>query len=76
MRHIELTVAGMACRRCVREVTARLRDVPGVLQVVADARNAVVRVSGSMTESDLLAAFAGTTYEPKVQIGATTVWDL
>lgn len=75
MRHIELTVAGMACRRCVREVTARLRDVPGVLQVVADARNAVVIVSGSMTEADLLAAFAGTTYEPKVQIGATAVWD-
>jgi len=76
MRHIELTVAGMACRRCVREVTARLRDVPGVLQVAADARNSVVRVSGSMTEAGVLAAFAGTSYEAKVQIGATAVWDL
>ena len=36
MRHIELTVGGMTCRRCVREVTARLRDVPGVEQVSAD----------------------------------------
>ncbi len=67
MRHIELSVAGMVCRRCVREVTARLRDVPGVLQVVADARRSVVRVSGSMTEVDLVRAFVGTTYEARVE---------
>ena len=76
MRHIELTVAGMACRRCVREVTARLRDIPGVLQVVADARSSVVRVSGSMTEADLVRALAGTTYEPTVKRDATEVPDL
>jgi copper chaperone CopZ len=75
MRHIVLTVAGMSCRRCVREVTARLRDVPGVLQVTADARKSVVRVSGSMTGADVLGAFASTTYEPKIQVGATTIWD-
>ena len=76
MRHIELTVAGMACRRRVREVTARLRDIPGVLQVVADARSSVVRVSGSMTEADLVRALAGTTYEPTVKRDATEVPDL
>ena len=76
MRHIELTVTGMSCRRCVREVTARLRDVPGVAQVTADGARSLVRVSGSMTESDVLAAFAGTTYAPRVQVGATAEWDL
>jgi copper chaperone CopZ len=76
MRHIELTVAGMACRRRVREVTARLRDIPGVLQVVADARSSVVRVSGSMTEADLVRALAGTTYEPTVKRDGTEVPDL
>ena len=76
MRHIELTVAGMTCRRCVREVTARLRDVPGVSKVTADGRRSVVRVSGSMTEADVLAAFAGTTYGPRVQVGATAEWDV
>ena len=45
MRHIELTVGGMSCRRCVREVTARLRDVPGVETVSANARH--VQWSGS-----------------------------
>lgn len=76
MRHIELTVAGMGCRRRVREVTARLRDIPGVLQVVADARSSVVRVSGSMTEADLVRALAGTTYEPTVKRDAPEVPDL
>lgn len=76
MRHVELTVTGMACRRCVREVTARLRDVPGVLQVVADARRSVVRVSGSMTEVDLVRAFASTTFKPTVQRDVTEAPDI
>lgn len=75
MRHIELTVAGMTCRRCVREVTARLRDVDGVAQVAADVRRSVVRVSGSMTEAAVLTAFDGTPYRPQVQVGATAEWD-
>ncbi len=69
MRHIELRVAGMTCRRCVREVTALLRDVPGVTQVTADSSRSVVRVSGSMSESDVHAAFTSTTYAPRVQVG-------
>ena len=35
MRNIQLFVGGMGCRRCVREVTARLRDVRGVETVSA-----------------------------------------
>ena len=76
MRDLHLLVGGMGCRHCVREVTARLRDVPGVSQVTADGRRSVVRVSGSMTEAAVLAAFAGTTYGPKVQVGATAEWDV
>ena len=64
MIDFELAVGGMACRRCVREVTARLRDLPGVERVTADPVRSVVHLSGSMTRADVLAAFAGTTYRP------------
>ena len=66
MRHITLFVAGMSCRRCVREVTARLRDVPGVETVSADPVDCMVRLSGSMELADVLAAFTGTTYRPQL----------
>lgn len=65
MRQLNLFVGGMSCRRCVREVTARLRDVPGVETVSADPRDCVVRLSGSMQPGDVLAAFIGTTYRPR-----------
>jgi copper chaperone CopZ len=62
MRHLTLFVEGMRCRRCVREVTARLRDVPGVETVVADSRSSVARVSGTMVLEDVLSAFSELTY--------------
>jgi copper chaperone CopZ len=64
MSEMTLYVGGMACRRCVREVTARLRDVPGVQTVVADSATSTVRLGGSMTVEDVLDAFVGTTYRP------------
>ena len=67
MRHIRLFVGGMACRRCVREVTARLRDVPGVETVVADAGRSEVRLTGVMTTADVLATFTGSTYRPELR---------
>jgi copper chaperone CopZ len=67
MRHINLFVGGMSCRRCVREVTARLRDVPGVATVTANPGDSFVRLSGDMDPADVLAAFIGTTYRPEVQ---------
>lgn len=73
MRQLNLFVGGMSCRRCVREVTARLRDVPGVQTVSANARDGVVRLSGSMQLGDVLASFTGTTYRPQ-PIGARS-WD-
>ena len=41
MRTIGLMVGGMRCRHCVREVTARLRDVPGLDTVTADADRSI-----------------------------------
>ena len=64
MSQMTLYVAGMGCRRCVREVTARLRDVSGVQTVVADSATSTVRLGGSMTVEDVLDAFVGTTYRP------------
>jgi len=66
MRQLDVFVGGMGCRRCVREVTARLRDVPGVETVRADPRDCVVRLSGSMRLADVLAAFTGTAYRAQL----------
>jgi copper chaperone CopZ len=71
MRQLSLFVGGMSCRRCVREVTARLRDVPGVETISADSGSCVVRLSGSMRLADVLAAFAGTTYQPRLESAAS-----
>ena len=60
MRDLHLLVGGMGCRHCVREVTARLRDVPGVERVVADASTNRVRLTGSMSRTDVLAALCPT----------------
>jgi copper chaperone CopZ len=66
MRQLNLHVGGMSCRQCVREVTARLRDVPGVETVSADPGDCLVRLSGSMPLADVLAAFDGTGYRPQL----------
>lgn len=67
MRDLRLVVQGMGCRQCVREVTGRLRDVFGVATVVADVSTRTVRLTGSMTDADVLAAFAGTTYVVQIE---------
>jgi copper chaperone CopZ len=67
LKEVRLAVQGMGCRRCVREVTGRLRDVPGVKTVAADISTRTVRLTGSMTDADILAALAGTTYIAEIQ---------
>lgn len=67
MRDLRVSVQGMGCRRCVREVTSRLRDVPGVNTVVVDIATRTVRLAGSMTDADVLAAFTGATYIAHIQ---------
>jgi copper chaperone CopZ len=61
-RTLELFVSGMGCRQCVREVTARLRDVSGVEIVSANAGRSIVRLTGTMSLANVLSAFEGTTY--------------
>ena len=62
MTELALHVDGMGCRDCVREVTARLRDVPGVQTVTADHRRSVVLLGGSMDREGVLAALEGTRF--------------
>ena len=66
MGQLNLFVGGMSCRRCVREVTALVRDVPGVETVSANASDCTVRLTGSMQPAEVLAAFAGTSYRPRL----------
>jgi len=66
MRQVTVHVDGMSCRHCVREVTARLRDVPGVETLRADAGTNEVVVTGTMTSGDVVSALAGLTYEVRL----------
>jgi len=66
MPQLNLVVVGMSSRRSVRDVTARLRDVPGVETISANPVNCAVRLSGSMQLADVLAAFTGTTYRAQL----------
>ena len=66
MTQMTLHVGGMSCRRCIREVTARLRDVSGVETVAADIGTSTVRLGGVMIVADGLGAFVGTPYRPVV----------
>ena len=55
---VVLVVGGMSCRHCVRQVTACLRDVPGVELVEADMASCQVRLRGRFALSDVLSALA------------------
>jgi copper chaperone CopZ len=69
MTVLELVVPDMRCRRCVREVTARLRDVPGVQTVTVHAAMSHITLTGTMTPADALAALPGTGYLTRPDAG-------
>lgn len=53
---LTLLVPGMTCRHCVRRVTAALRDVPGVMAVLADTATTTVVLHGTPDIDRVLAA--------------------
>ena len=69
MPEIKLSVGSMQCRRCVREVTGWLRDVPGVETLTADAETGIVVLGGTMDVTDVLAIFVGSSYRPRLLEG-------
>jgi copper chaperone CopZ len=62
MAVIALHVPGMTCRRCVRIVTARLRDLPGVILVESNAVAEEVIVHGDVSGDQVRAALADVTF--------------
>lgn len=56
MTSIELHVPGMSGRRCVRLISGRLSDVPGVRTVEVDLDTGTVRVTGTADTASLQAA--------------------
>ena len=63
MSVIEMHVPGMTCRHCVRAVTARLRDLPGVVTVEADAEHARLVVHGDVTAEQVQAALDDVSFD-------------
>ena len=63
---MELTmwVPGLTCRHAVRVVSARLRDVPGVLSVEVDAPAGWVVVRGPVDAQQVVAALVEAGYPP------------
>lgn len=66
MQTIQLYVEGMRCPRCVREATARLRDLPGVATLTADRDTGQITATGDVTGTDLLDALAGSSFTARV----------
>lgn len=61
-----LVVTGMSCRHCVRQVTASLRDVPGVETVEADRVSGQVRLRGRFALPEVLSALARAGHQARV----------
>jgi copper chaperone CopZ len=72
MQTIQLYVEGMRCPRCVREATARLRDLPGVATLTADRDTGQITVTGDVSATDLLEALAGSSFTAKVMSSAAS----
>jgi copper chaperone CopZ len=54
-----LHVSGLTCRRCVRGLSAGLRDLPGVQMVQVDSRTGTLVVEGDVSEQQVRAVLSG-----------------
>lgn len=63
---IILSVPAMACRHCVRAVSARLGDVPGVVAVIADQTARTIRVQGTAQPDALRSAVEDAGHEAAI----------
>ena len=75
MQTIQLYVEGMRCPRCVREATARLRDLPGVATLTADRDTGQITVTGEVSVADLLEALASSSFTAEVMTTAPAIGD-
>jgi copper chaperone CopZ len=57
-RTVVVAVPPGLCRRCVRAISRRLRDVPGVVTFQIDAERGVVTIGGNPDPDDLRSALA------------------
>jgi Cu+-exporting ATPase len=64
-RPVELAIAGMTCASCVGRIERALAKVAGVLEATVNlaTERATVRVAGSVTDAELVAAVAAAGYE-------------
>ena len=63
VEEIVLSVPAMACRHCVRTISAQVRDVAGVVAVEADLTSRTLRVRGTPPPGALLSAITEVGYE-------------
>jgi copper chaperone CopZ len=66
---LTLCVPGLMCRHAVRAVSARLRDVPGVLSVEVDAPAGLVVVRGPVDARQVRAALVEAGHPPEPVTG-------
>ena len=60
------SVPAMACRHCVRAISAQVRDVKGVVALQADTTTRTIRVQGTADPDAVLSAIAAAGHEALV----------
>jgi hypothetical protein len=69
MQVITVFVAAPLCRRCVRIVSRRVSDVPGVVSLEVDAAAGRLRIRGGADVQQLLAAIRSAGFAPVTGVG-------